>query len=70
MIKIFRVGLAASVHTEKDGGKSKATTETLKDRGLEACMKSLRNYMLVFKELDKLCPRQRKDYFRKLYEFL
>lgn len=30
---MLRLGLATTAHTEKDGGKTKTTPETLKDRG-------------------------------------
>lgn len=50
---MFGVGLLTPAHTEKDGGKAKTAPETLKDRRLEAHMKSQRNYVLVWKHLDK-----------------
>jgi len=68
---LFRVGLATTARTYKDGGKAKATPETLKDRGLEAHMKGQRHYVLVLKELHKRCPRQSKIIFKTSnYEFL
>lgn len=54
--QMVRVVLTTIAHTEKGGGKAKTTPETKENRGLDAHMK--RNYVLILKELDKLCPRQ------------